>query len=307
MLKAGLVGYPIGHSLSPLIHGAAYAALGLDWSYDLYPCEDVASFERMLEKALADAETFVGLNVTTPYKGNAHAACPEHSFFSAATGSANVLILKRNVTEDCSFFSLLGDDTDGRGLTASLERRGNMTLAASSVVLCGTGPVARSTLVALAKARVASVCVASRDVARATERLIKLRDRLEAADLLLGAGVGLCLPAVKVVGYEGIAAELREADVLIDATTLGMKPKDASPVPSKALREGLIVLDVVYGHGETALIRQARKKGAIAIDGLDMLVEQAALTIELWAKERGLALSAPRNLMRRAASSPLDV
>jgi shikimate dehydrogenase len=93
MRRTGLLGYPIGHSLSPAIHNAAYAALGLDWEYGLYPCRDRASFEQVLAEAQREPGTFVGFNVTTPYKPDAHRLCAEHSPFSATTGSTNVISL----------------------------------------------------------------------------------------------------------------------------------------------------------------------------------------------------------------------
>ncbi|MDR0347400.1 MAG: hypothetical protein LBH56_03400, partial [Coriobacteriales bacterium] len=90
-MKTGLLGYPIAHSLSPTIHNAAYAALGLDWHYALYPCKDAPAFTRMIREAQAQPEAFVGFNVTTPHKSIAYQTCTEHSPFAAATGSANVL------------------------------------------------------------------------------------------------------------------------------------------------------------------------------------------------------------------------
>ncbi|MDR1014447.1 MAG: shikimate dehydrogenase [Coriobacteriales bacterium] len=317
MMRTGLLGHPIGHSLSPAIHNAAYAALGLDWEYGLYPCEDRASFERVLAEAQRVPDAFVGFNVTTPYKHDAHRLCAEHSSFSAATGSTNVIRLCPSPAQGLPV--LCGDDTDGRGLVASLQREGNVTLAGSSVVLCGTGAVALSALLALVEAGTAAVSVVSRDVVQAAERIRRLMQgdvcqgdvSLDTRDTGLdrcpglGADDGHRPPtAVQVVGYEEAARCLATADVLVDATTLGMHAGDGSPVPAQALREGLVVLDVVYGHGETALIGDARRAGAVAIDGLGMLIEQAALTIEIWARGQGLAACAPRSLMRQAALAP---
>jgi shikimate dehydrogenase len=275
----------------------------------------------MIAEARREPGTFVGFNVTTPYKACAHAACTEHSLASTVTGSANVLTLLPGVVS--AQFRLRGEDTDGRGLIASLEHEGNATLTGSSVVLCGTGPVALSVLLALIDARVASVTVVSRDIDSGAERLKRLRERLGKERWLIALkGVGSLppaqlnvemqnlsrtmkeqfpLPALQIVDYAQVAACLEAADILIDATPVGMSPGDASVVPPAALRPGLIVLDTVYGHGETALIKAAREAGAVAIDGLGMLIEQAALTIELWAAAQGRSLTAPRETMRRAA------
>ncbi|MDR0347793.1 MAG: hypothetical protein LBH56_05415, partial [Coriobacteriales bacterium] len=108
------------------------------------------------------------------------------------------------------------------------------------------------------------------------------------------------------IAYTELAAHLETAHILIDATPVGMASADDAVVPPKLLkqgllRQGLVVFDAVYGHGETALLKNAREVGAVAIDGLGMLIEQAALTIEIWAREQGTPVSAPRTLMRQAA------
>jgi shikimate dehydrogenase len=295
-VKAGLLGYPIAHSLSPTIHQAAYEALGLDWEYGLYPCEDRAAFARALAEAQADPAGFVGFNVTTPYKVDAYKACATHTRFSAAVGNANVITFSPRRNDPSDQPLLVGDSTDGRGLVASLERDGGVAVAGSSVVLCGTGPVALSVLLSLIDAQVASVSVLSRDPHAAREQLRSLCERLtpERAE-------ALPLPKLSLATYGEAATCLEAADILIDATPVGMNPTDAPVVAPEALKAGLVVLDTVYGHGETALLRAARAVGAVAIDGLGMLIEQAALTIEIWARTQGCPVEAPRALMRHAA------
>jgi shikimate dehydrogenase len=217
--------------------------------------------------------------------------------------------------------TLRGDNTDGYGLLVSLEREGGVSVAGSSVVLCGTGPVAMSALLALIEARVASVSVIARDLGKGREQLRRLCERLEHLGYLGHQGDLTCLdsshPApftsehrpefaslstTRLVSYDEVATCLETADILIDATSVGMSPSDVAVVPLKALRPDMIVLDVVYGHGETALLKGARVVGAKAIDGLGMLIEQAALTIELWAHARGMQVEAPRELMRQAVT-----
>jgi shikimate dehydrogenase len=294
MLRTGLLGYPIDHSLSPAIHNAAYAALGLDWKYELCPCEDRVAFERLLAEAASGPAPFIGFNVTTPHKSAAYEACTEHSPICALTTSANVLTFLPGVPSEP--VALHGDDTDGRGLVASLEREGGVTVAGSSVVLCGTGPVALSALAALVRAGAASINIATRDVHRGLKRVELLRGRLANVN-----GEGAFLPEMRVIGYAQAAEALEVAGILIDATTLGMASDDEPVIVPRVLREGLVVLDVVYGLGESALLRAARATGACAIDGLGMLVEQAALTIEVWAQAQGLELTAPRSLMHQTA------
>jgi shikimate dehydrogenase len=321
MLKAGLLGYPIEHSLSPAIHNATYEALGLPWEYALYPCADRAAFVRILEEARRNPAQFVGFNVTTPWKIDAFESCDECSVFASAVGNANVLTFfgADNVGADVGTGTpaasgavgtgtpvasgaaaprsacLRGDNTDGPGLVASLVREAGVELAASSVVLCGTGPVARSVLLSLAEKRVGLVCVASRNPDKARAELRGFCERLDRAGKR-DRREEFPLPEIRVIGYDGIAESLATATILIDATSVGMKPGDGAVVEPEALHSGLTVLDVVYGHGETALLRAAREVGATALDGLGMLVEQAALTIELWAHAQGIQVEVPRGL-----------
>jgi shikimate dehydrogenase len=324
-MKTGLIGYPIEHSLSPVIHNAAYAELGLAWNYALYPCPSAADFLQTIAEAQEALDVFVGFNVTTPYKINAYEACAAHSRFSRVAGSVNVLTLFADALSDGP--SLRGDNTDGYGLVASLEHEGGARVAGSSVVLCGTGPVALSALLALIELKAASICVASRDIRKGQERLRLLCSRLgdggdhgqrsaptsnACAPSIPQRGNDpqafcgetdepLRLPEMRVVDYAKLAACLETADILIDATPVGMTPTDGTVVPLAALRPGLVVLDAVYGHRITALIRGARERGVVAIDGLGMLVEQAALTIEIWARTQNTPIEAPRELMYECA------
>lgn len=291
--KVGLLGYPIGHSLSPAIHNAAYGALGLDWSYDLYPCEDAAAFFALIAEAKAHPQDYLGFNVTTPYKYEAYAACSEHSPSDEVVGNANVLTLLSSAQAKDG--RIRGANTDGRGLLTALKRQLDIEVRGASVVLCGTGPVALSTLFALIEDAAASVSIVSRDTEKGRDLTARLLTRLGEAPL----------PCLEVIGYGEVASPLEEADLLINATTVGMHPGDASVVPPTALRAGLSVYDVIYGHGETALIAAARQAGAKACDGVGMLVEQAALTVEIWARESGYTLTAPRGLMYEVAFEQL--
>jgi shikimate dehydrogenase len=308
MLRTGLLGYPIEHSLSPAIHNAAYAALGLDWEYALYPCKDTAVFLQTIANARADSAHVVGFNVTTPYKVDAYEACAEYSPFAAATGNANVLtFLADGGGTGCPSPVLRGDNTDGYGLVASLQREGGVSVAGSSVVLCGTGPVAMSALLALTEAHAASISVVTRDLDRGREQLRRLNERLglrhgtESDSPSDRPSLFPSLPAARLVSYKEVAACLGTADILVDATSVGMNLSDGAVVPLEALRPEMTILDVVYGHGETALLKGARSINAKAIDGLGMLIEQAALTIELWAHARGIQVEVPRDIMRQAA------
>jgi shikimate dehydrogenase len=315
MLKAGLLGYPIEHSLSPVIHRCAYRELGLDWEYELYSCHNLESFSTVLRDAKISPESYVGFNVTTPYKVAAFQAADAFSRFANIAGNANVLTFARGAAAATGEkgVTLLADNTDGRGLVESLKRESGRPLKGASVILCGSGAVAMSALLSLLEEEISSVTIACRNVSVCKTRVESVMEaatprRAEAsgtpctdnnndAEALLE-----CHPKIQIIELEEAPTSLATADFLIDATTVGMNPKDTSIVPASALHSGLVVLDVVYGHGETALLRAAREAGAQALDGLSMLIEQAALTVELWAKEQGLELEAPREAMKRSVT-----
>ena len=293
-MKVGLLGYPLDHSLSPAIHNAAYQALGLDWHYRLYPCSNQQTFDEVLGGACKEPDAYVGFNVTTPYKAAAYKAASKRSCSAEAAESANVLTVLCQAGSGQPLLSC--DNTDGQGLVASLERQAGISVSDSVVILCGTGSVARATLRLLLEKQAAGIVVASRDKQAAQKRVNAL--------LSYSHCPSHAAPP-SVIDYGEIAQHLAVADVLIDATTVGMASTDEAVVPVELLRQDMVVVDVVYAHGETALIQGARERGAKAFDGLGMLIEQAALSIEIWAQAQGLKLEAPRELMQKAAHQEL--
>jgi shikimate dehydrogenase len=280
------------------MHNAAYEALGFDWEYGLYACEDVAAFNATVAAAATDPE-FIGFNVTMPYKRDAFAVSDELSAAARATGGVNVLTFERkgrSTTQPSATCAtrIAGTSTDGAGIVRSLERDGDVDIAAARVLICGTGPTAAAALVALAEVPAASIAVLSRDVRRA-------QALIDAAGAPLAEAAG----SVWAAGYDEAPGLLRDATVLVDATSLGMRLGDPAVLPVELLGLQHTVLDVVYGQGQTALLRGAMAAGARAFDGLGMLVEQAALTIELWAQAQGRAVQAPRAVMLQAARAAL--
>jgi len=302
-MKTGLLGYPIEHSLSPAIHNAAYQALGLDWEYGLYSCPDRRAFDAVVSEALREPGVFVGFNVTTPYKAAAFELAYRHSFDSEMIECANVLTVFDRETPRGPLLKC--DITDGIGLITSLKRDMGAEICNSSVVVCGTGPVGMAVLQQLLNYDPVELTVASRNAQAAQARIDRLCERLVKMSPRWGYSDPFILPQISVIEYGEIAQCLLRADVLIDATTVGMNPTDGVVVPVELLRPSMVVVDVVYSHGETALVKAAREIGAKAFDGLGMLVEQAALTIEIWALEQERILEAPRDLMLEVARREL--
>jgi shikimate dehydrogenase len=271
---------------------------------------------------------FVGLNVTTPFKRQAFLAadaCADE--VAAVVQAANVLICQ---LDSPSPLSLNCANTDGKGIIAALRQAG-AHIAGSRVLLCGTGAVASVALVELIAAKASTITLLSREVTRAEQLIQNVEGYqlpcpaapepppppellppaqttlLPAAAELRPSALAALLPTsteLRPLAYSAIdelSAAVAEATILIDATTVGTNPDAAPLIPTDKLRPGQMVLDVNYGHGTSSLLRAAKASGARALDGLEMLIEQAALSIELWAYQQARPLIAPRELMRAAA------
>jgi shikimate dehydrogenase len=289
-MRTGLVGFPIAHSLSPAIHNAAYEALGLDWRYEAHPCEDAAAFEGLIRRLAADPAV-IGVNVTTPYKTAAFNLADEAADTAAVVCGANVLTFAPPGALAHGRPCMMASFTDGAGLVASIQRDARIPVKGAAVALCGTGPVAAAVLAELLAVGAASVRLLTRDDERAIALLHRLR------------GARMDVSAVRHCRYgdsAAVAQAVSESAVIIDATPLGMHQGDPAVIPVELLNSRHHVFDVVYGHGETALLAGARSNGAAAYDGKGMLVEQAALAIEQWAKACGMDIAAPRDVMYAA-------
>ena len=245
---AAVIGSPVRHSLSPALHNAAFEQLGLDWVYTAFEVAPGRSAE-----ALAAMRTLGlgGLSVTMPHKEDVADAVDSLDPAAAALRSVNTVVPRPDG-------SLKGYSTDGAGFVASLAAAGE-TVVGRSVCLLGGGGAARALADALARAGAASVVVVNRTAAAA-----------EATAALAGS-----------VGAVGRAADLTAADIVVNATSVGMG-SDELPCDADLLRAGQVVADIVYHPRQTALLRAAQAAGATTVDGLGMLVQQAALQQVLW-------------------------
>lgn len=281
-----ILGHPIGHSKSPVMYNAVYEKAGLDWHYGFADVPTVAEAE-----ALLAARDFLSLNITTPYKPEAFAAADVKAASASLAHGANVLVNHGG--------ALIAYNTDGQGCVAALERAG-VSFAGKSVAVCGTGPTALSILHAVAQAGPADVLLLGRDRERAHRVMRTYADELGA---LVGRTVDM--PAFKeghlsfaevykqvdfrFGSYDTSRQALAAADIVIDATPLGMNPGDAAPFDTALLHGGQTVFDVVYGHGETALAKAARAAGCTFFDGAGMLVGQAVVTVGILRDITGVA------------------
>lgn len=270
-----ILGHPVAHSKSPAIYNAVYPKLGLQWEYG---SQDIA--DEGEARAFIEARRFLSLNITTPWKPLAFRAADVAAATAKLAGGANVLV--------CKDATLLGYNVDGRGCVRYLERTG-ARFNGAVVALCGTGPTALSIMHECAQAGCASVLMLSRDRARSQQvvngYLDAYRELLSTAITLPGAPQGRVSFAQAYHdteflfgSYATSTTAIANADIIIDATPLGMHADDPAPFDTALISDTQLVFDTVYGHGETALLRAARQAGARAIDGRGMLVAQAVET-----------------------------
>jgi len=249
----GLLGNPVGHSLSPPMHEAAYHELGLDARYVTFePAPDDLGAAIEGARALGVA----GLNVTIPFKRDA-LDYVDPDDLAARIGAVNTVDFS---TADAGTLPT-GHNTDAAGVRRAFAHH-DVTLADRDAVVVGAGGAARATAFALADAG-ASVHVANRTVERAEELAAAVGDRATAG------------------GLDALDARVPDADVLVNATSVGME-EDRSPVPADALHADLAVLDAVYRPLDTRLLREARERGATTVDGAWMLLYQGVEAFELW-------------------------
>ena len=245
---AAVIGSPIQHSLSPALHNAAFAQLGLDWVYVAFHVEPGEA-----QRAVDAMRVFElgGLSVTAPHKEAVALAVDELTPAAAALRSVNTVVADDEGT-------LVGHSTDGAGFVASLAATG-VGIDGRTVCLLGAGGAGRALADAIARAGAARVAVVNRSAEAA-----------EVAAALAGA-----------VGVVGSTDDVRNADIVVNATSVGMGSSDIPCDPS-LLRAGQVVADIVYHPRRTALLCAAADVGATTVEGLGMLVHQAALQQQLW-------------------------
>jgi shikimate dehydrogenase len=274
-VKLGLIGYPVGHSLSPALHAAALAALGVAGEYRALsvPPGELPTAVRGLHAA-----GYRGVNVTVPHKQAVLALLDAVTADAREIGAVNTIVVAPDGR-------LLGANTDWSGFAADLDELG-LSVRGRRVAVLGAGGAARAVVYALARAG-ARVAVYSRDVTRAQSLVGGLRAALGGAELSAHA--------------LGDLAGVDAFDLVVNATSAGMAPQtDVSPWP-----EGLpyprsaALYDLVYAPAVTRLMEQADAAGAPAYNGLGMLVQQAARSSELWTGR-----TPPLEAMRAAAALP---
>jgi shikimate dehydrogenase len=255
---AGVIGDPVAHSLSPALHNAAFAALGLDWVYVAFP---VAAGRAAAAVAAVRALGLSGLSVTMPHKADVAAAVDRLTPTAATLGVVNTIVVSDG--------ELLGDSTDGPGLVDALRADEGFDPDGCGCVVLGTGGAARAVTLALATAGARSVVVVGR------------RPHAAAA----------CAALAGPAGRVGTVDEVTGADLVVNATPVGMDiptigearhPALPLDLDADRLGAGQLVADLVYAPAVTPLLTVARHQGASAVNGLGMLLHQAGRQIEAW-------------------------
>lgn len=278
---AGVIGWPLDHTLSPAMHNAVYEELGLNWVYIPLPIKDEADLMRFM--GAARVLPFVGFNVTMPFKRLMLSMCDEVAMMAKMAEAVNTV----HVVDG----RFIGYNTDGRGLVETLEADAGFEPEGKKVVVLGAGGAAGAACVSLMLAKASSITIANRRVERAEEMVSRIGAHARVTECI---AVELGSDAEEAV---------RSADLIVNATPLGMKPDDDLPVPEDWLGPQQLVVDMTYGNGPTKIVSAARERGATALDGVGMLVAQGATAVDIWSESA--QVRTPREVMRAAAEEAL--
>ena len=249
---AGVLGWPLTHTLSPAIHTAAFRRLGFDWAYLSFPVPP-----DLLPQAVGGLRALgaVGANVTIPHKETVIAHLDQLSGDAAAIGAVNTIQRLGD--------RLIGHNTDVDGFREFIAGDAGINVSGSRALVLGTGGAARAVVKALDDLDAAEIVIAARSSERGTA-LTQLVGRAHAT----------------VADWDWAVALASDAMIVVNATPLGGEGED--PVPDAAWHSGQVVVDLVYSPPATPLVEAARAAGADAWGGLGMLVRQAAASFQIW-------------------------
>ena len=277
----GIIGHPLGHSLSPVFQQAALDHLGIDATYEAWdtPPERLAERVRSLR-----ATPYLGTNVTVPHKEAVARMVDRLHGPAERMGAVNTIVRRDG--------ALHGYNTDVEGFLRSLREDGRFDPKGQCCVVLGAGGSARAVAYALATSGAASILILNRTLERAQELARSLQGsgtRVEAIETAVGARSPRPLVACALI---------------VNCTSLGMKGGPApneSPLAANQIPEGTLVVDLVYSPPVTPLLRQAKQAGAGALGGLPMLIYQGAASFALWTGR-----DAPVDVMFQAVRKALD-
>jgi shikimate dehydrogenase len=272
-----VIGDPIEHTLSPLIHNRAYQDLGLDFVYVAFRVKKEA-----LEKAVDGMRAFDihGMNVTIPHKIKVIEYLDAVDGIAQDIGAVNTIVNNNG--------RLTGYNTDADAAIRALSEN-KIALRDKTVVILGAGGVARAIAFAIAKEKPDHIAILN----RTKEKARKLAGHIQGKTGISATADGL--------DQQSLTANLKNADLVVNCTPVGMAPYiDQSPIPKKLLRRKMAVMDAVYNPLETRLLKDAKDASSTTVSGIDMFIHQAASAFEMWTGHR-----APFNTMKEAAIQAL--
>ncbi|MEH2456172.1 shikimate dehydrogenase [Nostoc sp.] len=274
----GVIGHPVEHSRSPVMHNAAIAHLGLDYVYLPFPIAP-----ENLEIAIAGfaAIGVVGFNVTIPHKQAIIPILSEITPLAQAIGAVNTVSRQNN--------KWVGTNTDIEGFIAPLQTTYKQDWSQKVAVILGNGGAARAVVAGCHQLGFAKIYVLGRNV----EKLQAFCDSWSNSPIEENLQVGT---------WDELAKLIPQADLLVNTTPIGMYPKvDESPLSAdeiKNLPPGAIAYDLIYIPKPTQFLEQAEKQGAIAIDGLEMLVQQGVAALKIWLQQETIPVEVMRQALR---------
>ncbi len=279
--RLGIIGYPIGHSISPIFQQAGLDHLGIDATYEKWEVtpEGVGEFVAGLR-----APGTLGINITVPHKQAVIPFLDEVDEWATAAGAVNTIVNRDG--------RLTGHNTDGPGFLRALSDQTGYSPSGTRALILGAGGAARGILLALARGGVESLVIANRTLERA-ESLVRLASEngiKSEAMTLTQTGE----PA------EALTQAAAASDLIVNCTTVGMShgpDEHGSPLSAAQIPASSIVNDLVYNPMETPLLREAAAAGATTLGGLHMLVYQGVLSFQMWTGR-----DAPVNVMLEAAT-----
>jgi shikimate dehydrogenase len=276
----GIIGYPLGHSLSPPMHNAAFKHLGLDFHYASFPIkpDDLADGLRGLKSL-----NIMGCNVTIPYKEQVIPFLDRLSEDARMLGAVNTIVNRDGM--------LWGYNTDSSGFLRSLVEDLGFNIAGKEALILGAGGAARAVAFALARAGIQGMVIANRSIDKGQKLVEDVK------------GYYPCQVLACLLEPQALREHLASAQLLVNTLPLGMFPhvEEMPPIQPEWLKPALTVCDLIYNPSKTKLLAMAEKRGCTILNGEGMLVYQGAEAFKLWTGQE-----APVSIMRNILKQELE-
>lgn len=256
----GLIGHPVGHSMSPVMHNDQFAYLQLDYHYhafDVHPSELGNAIKGMKSLGIS------GFNITIPHKEEAMKYLDEIDEEALQIGAVNTVINQDG--------KLIGYNTDGRGFVLSLQNKTGNSFVHNKILIIGAGGAARGIYITLARKGCTMIDITNRTIERG-------RDLIASSPYQINS---------KALSISEAEIQLGNYDIIINTTSVGMSPKiDDIPIGLMNMKKGTVLSDIIYNPIETKWLKQGRNQGAVTQNGIGMFVGQGALAFELWTNQK---------------------